>query len=63
MKIKNRYSQSLNVVRKGIPQLATMIREGMQPIVDGVNSLQGLSWLGYLCPTDPYYNYFKKWIA
>ena len=41
MKIKNRYSQSLNVVRKGIPQLATMIREGMQPIVDGVNSLQG----------------------
>lgn len=43
MKIKNtgRYSQSLNVVRKGIPQLATMIRERMQPIVDGVNSLQG----------------------
>ena len=41
MKIKKRYSQSLNVVRKGIPQLATMIRERMQPIVDGVNSLQG----------------------
>lgn len=58
MKIKNRYSQSLNVVRKGIPQLATMIRERMQPIVDGVNSAR----LGYLCPTDPYYN-FEKWIA